>query len=165
MRVSVQVEDGTLDALVPCMILQPVVENAIRHGISRDPRAGRVTIRAARRAEHIEIAVEDDGPGFAADLRLADASGHQTRIGSVAEMRFRPIYGNGRSDDGHGLGLLNTRLRLDALYGDRAQLRVGSADGAGARVEISLPYHTEPLVSDSEPARATHSNRQPASPA
>jgi signal transduction histidine kinase len=121
MRVTVETENEPLDGLVPCMILQPVVENAIRHGISKDPHAGRVAIRATRHNGRLDLAVQDDGPGI----------------------------GTATSAGGHGVGLYNARLRLDRLYGDAAGLRVREAPGGGAIVEISLPFHTRALAPDS----------------
>lgn len=116
MHVTVRTDNEPLDALVPCMILQPVVENAIRHGISRDPRAGHVSIHAMRDNGRLDIRVQDDGPGLRRDTAVS----------------------------GHGVGLYNARMRLDRLYGDAAHLRIRDAEGGGAVVEISLPFHTSP---------------------
>jgi hypothetical protein len=115
MRVEIDADPNAMDALVPCMILQPVVENAVRHGISRDPKSGRVCIRASRHNGRLDLAVEDDGPGL------------------------RP---NATSDGGHGVGLLNARMRLERLYGDAAQLRLENGATNGVVVEISLPFRT-----------------------
>jgi two-component system, LytTR family, sensor kinase len=115
MRVTVRAASDTNAALVPCMILQPIVENAIRHGISQDLRAGRVSIGARLQDGRVHLTVQDDGPG----LR-----------GGIASL------------DGHGVGLYNTRARLLCLYGTNARLEVRDAGEGGVVVEISLPFHT-----------------------
>lgn len=125
MEVSVEVDPGSMEALVPCMILQPVVENAVRHGISRDPNAGRVAVRAARRDGRLHLTVEDDGPGF----------------------------GSGPSQSGHGVGLHNARMRLDRLYHGRGSLRVGKSESGGGLVEIVLPFHSASSPSVQIPGR------------
>lgn len=101
------------DALVPNLLLQPIVENAVRHGISRRAAAGRITLRARRHDGHLRLEVIDDGPGLAADALL-----------------------NG------GLGVRNTRARLEHLYGDRAALALENAAPTGVRVRIEVPWHT-----------------------
>jgi signal transduction histidine kinase len=116
MNVTVDAPADALDALVPCMILQPVVENAVRHGISRDPRAGTVSIRAMRSDGALDIAVTNDGPGMSEPSAAT----------------------------GHGVGLQNARLRLARLYGDVARLDIRDADGGGVVVAITLPFHTAP---------------------
>jgi len=81
---------------VPCLILQPLVENAIRHGIEAREEAGRVTVVARPRGKELELSVSDDGPG---------ASGNGERIGlSNTRSRLRHLYG-----DRHRLDL-NTRV-------------------------------------------------------
>ncbi|HEX7880370.1 MAG TPA: sensor histidine kinase, partial [Candidatus Eisenbacteria bacterium] len=96
---------------VPSMLLQPLVENALQHGIAERPGPGRVGIHAARREGRLMLRIEDDGPGF-----------------------------NGADQPkGHGVGLGNTRARLAELYGDRASLRTGNRPDGGAFVAIELP--------------------------
>ena len=114
-RLSTQiyVAPGTLHCAVPSLVLQPLVENAIRHGVSRRSASGLISIRAAREGQSLHIEVQDDGPGF-------DVQG---------------------APGGRGLGLANTSARLEQLYGDRAELHTGNAPGGGARVALVLPYH------------------------
>jgi len=114
LRVEISADSAVLDAAVPQMGLQPIVENAIRHGIGRSSAAGRVGISARRVNESLEIQVEDDGPGFE----------------SV------------KPGDGRGIGLTNTRARLHQLYGDSAQLTLENGKRGGALVKMVLPYRT-----------------------
>jgi sensor histidine kinase YesM len=112
--VEVDVSPDTEGALVPNLLLQPIVENAVRHGIARRPGAGRIRIEAARVEEHLVVRVTDDGPG----------------------------PGNGT--EGRGLGLGNTRQRLEELYGDAQHLELRAAEDGGAVVEIVLPFREAP---------------------
>jgi two-component system, LytTR family, sensor kinase len=112
LRVEIATDPGILDAAVPHMGLQPLVENAIRHGIGRRSQAGVIRILGRRVDNLLEIRVEDDGPGL-------------------------PATGIGQ-----GIGLRNTRERLHQLYGERAQLIVENRPQGGARAIMSLPYHT-----------------------
>jgi sensor histidine kinase YesM len=120
LKVEIAVDPAALDAAVPHMGLQPLVENAIRHGIGRSSSAGRLQISAARVDGTLEIKVQDDGPG----LPPAEA------------MR------------GRGIGLANTRARLTRLYGDAARLTVENGEQGGAVALMVLPYHVAPDASE-----------------
>jgi two-component system, LytTR family, sensor kinase len=112
LRVEIDVDPELLDAAVPHMALQPLVENAIRHGVGRRPSPGVIVLRAIRVDDSLQIMVQDDGPGFG---------------------------GQGASA-GMGLGLANTRARLKQLYGDAAALRTDNAPQGGARATLTLPF-------------------------
>ena len=113
LRVTIEADPAVLDAAVPHMSLQPIVENALRHGIARTSAPGTVHISASREGASVVIRVEDDGPGFRA----------------------------GERPEGWGIGLSNTRARLTQLHGDAAALTLH--DGSpGAVVTMVLPYHT-----------------------
>lgn len=112
LRVEVTAAPDVLDAAIPYMALQPIVENAVRHGICRSSSAGRIQIGASRHGSDLEIRIQDDGPGL---------------IGSS-------------SASGPGIGLSNTRARLQQLYGDRAHLTIGNAHPRGALVTVVLPF-------------------------
>jgi LytS/YehU family sensor histidine kinase len=111
LRVSVSADDAALDSLVPPLILQPIVENAIRHGVATVSSAGLVEVRAAVRGDRLELVVHDDGPGM--------------EVPSAQR--------------GSGTGLRNTRDRLAQLHGDRAVLRMSSDARHGTTVTIELP--------------------------
>jgi len=113
LRVEIDAQPELLDAAVPHMALQPLVENAIRHGVGQRSTPGVIAIRATREGDSLQVSVQDDGPGFGA-----------------------------RSEGGGmGLGLSNTRARLKQLYGDAAELRIGAGEAGGARVTLVLPFH------------------------
>ena len=113
LRVGWQVADDVRDALVPQLVLQPLVENALQHGIAPRTRAGRLDITAARRGDQLHLAVCDDGPGVAPGFSLAQQT---------------------------GVGLRNTRERLRKLYGERGDLALGTA-GDRTTAAIELPLH------------------------
>jgi two-component system LytT family sensor kinase len=107
-----RIEDAARAALVPALIVQPLVENAIEHGLER-AQGGRLRVAARREGDDLEIEVADDGPGF------GEAPGL-----------------------GGGVGLANTRERLALLHGARGTLECGSVPGGGGRVVIRLPWRT-----------------------
>ncbi|HVF29776.1 MAG TPA: histidine kinase [Pyrinomonadaceae bacterium] len=111
LRVIFKVDDETLDARVPNLILQPLVENAIRHGIAPLARAGKIVIAAQRKNGTIKLSVSDNGGG------MSDPNGGP-----------------------NGIGLTNTRERLEKLYGDRQQFEIASRPGEGVEVEITIPF-------------------------
>jgi hypothetical protein len=111
LRARITAADDTLDCPVPPLILQPIVENAVRHGISASSAAGRLDVSVERESGTLRLTVRDDGPG--PDARTSRA--------------------------GTGVGLKNTRERLAQLYGDRASLTVRGADGTGTLVVIEVP--------------------------
>jgi two-component system, LytTR family, sensor kinase len=104
----IDLQDGVTGALVPPFILQPLVENAIQHGIARKPGAGRIEIAACRAGDSLEITVRNDGEGFAGG--------------------------------GEGVGLSNTRRRLEELYGPQQGLDLMPEAGGGLLVRIVIPF-------------------------
>lgn len=111
LRVQMKIDPLALDACVPNMILQPLVENAIRHGIAPLARGGQVEIQAARENGSLLLRVSDDGPG------LPDA-------GAIEE----------------GVGLSNTRARLERLYGAAHRFELRSAPDRGLTLDMTIPY-------------------------
>jgi two-component system, LytTR family, sensor kinase len=118
LRVEKDVSPATLDMVVPSLILQPLVENSIKHGLSRKVGGGRITIRSTIRDGHAVIEVIDDGMGMTSD-RLAGAMGN-------------------------GIGLSNVNERLRTIYGAHYQLRLTSAPGEGTSVSLEIPELTIP---------------------
>lgn len=113
LHVRCDVHPDTLDARVPHLLLQPLVENAIRHGASRRAECGEVWIVATRRDDDLHIEVGDNGPGFSP---------------------------NPEWNAKHGLGLNSTRERLRLFYGDRQRLDIHSALGRGTSISVQLPF-------------------------
>jgi two-component system, LytTR family, sensor kinase len=107
-----------LHAMVPSMILQPLVENAIRHGFGASRRPGAICIEAKRDADRLVLTVTDNGRGFVGDV----LGGRQ-----------------------QGLGLVNTQQRLGHLYGPGHKLQCTNSPAGGASVLIEIPFHTGAL--------------------
>jgi two-component system LytT family sensor kinase len=110
LSIGVDADPALLDAHVPLFLLQPLVENAIRHGIERRAGAGRIDIRARPAGDAIEVSVTDDGAG-------------------LAQNGFR-----------EGIGLSNIRLRLEELYGGRGSISLDGNPESGTRVVVRIPY-------------------------
>jgi signal transduction histidine kinase len=121
LNVTLEIGEGTRSLPVPRLILQPLVENSIKHGITARPQAENITIRAERTGSGLLLRVADDGPGFRTD------AGHLPESGFTSG----------------GLGLANTRERLRGLYGDEGSLLVQDDPDGGAVVEIRIPIRTE----------------------
>ena len=123
LRVTLDAAPDTLDALVPNLILQPLVENAVRHGVAARDRVCTVTVGARREGDRLRLIVADDGPG------LPD---------------YLPPGREG------GIGLANTRARLAQLYGTAHTFAIRNREGAGGGVEaaLTLPLRRAPEVKD-----------------
>ncbi|HEV2880647.1 MAG TPA: histidine kinase [Pyrinomonadaceae bacterium] len=134
LSVETDIEPQTLAALVPNLILQPLVENAIRHGISRQSAPGRLAIRAARRHGRLWLQVEDNGPG----PTLVDADAPAPGDLLLARKRAG------------GVGLANTRARLEHLYGTGGHLTLARATPRGMIVTLEIPFQVEAV--HAEPA-------------
>jgi two-component system, LytTR family, sensor kinase len=114
LTVHLGIDPDVRRAFIPNLLLQPLVENAIRHGIGPRAAGGSITIQVGRRGEVLRLRVADDGVGarLSPEQRLAR----------------------------EGVGLGNTRARLQHLYGDRHHLTLTTAPGAGFAVDIDVPY-------------------------
>jgi len=111
LRIEITVEPGALNSLVPCFLLQPIVENAIRHGIAQSENAGCVEASARRVGQVLQLCVRNTGDGY---VRTAN--------------------------DGHGIGLSNTRERLMHFYRDTYHMKAHPLAAGGFEVAISIPY-------------------------
>lgn len=116
LRIEFAVEEDALDALMPSLLLQPLIENAVKYAIAPREDGGRIRIEGRVRAGMLELSVQDDGPGLANLQAL----------------------GNGR-----GVGLRNTRERLGVVYGERQRFAALDA-GPGLRIELAMPLEKEP---------------------
>jgi sensor histidine kinase YesM len=125
LRPEFDIDPGVQTAAVPSFAVQHLVENALRHGIARRTSAGRVSIRARREADMLEVAVADDGPGI--EPSASDREGH---------------------------GLAHTRERLRTLYPEgRASLDVAAAPGGGTVARLRVPYREVMLEPDRDDAQ------------
>ena len=123
LRVDIRADDDALSAVVPNLILQPLVENAVRHGIARRSDARSLSIRGARENGSLVLEVEDDGPGLPAGWTLTPP-------------------------EGSGVGLPNVRSRLERMYGEHARLELltpADEEGRprpGVLARVTIPYRT-----------------------
>jgi LytS/YehU family sensor histidine kinase len=113
LQVDTHLDAGVADALVPTLILQPLVENAVKHGVSKVDASGRIEISVRRVGDRLVLAVRDNGPGL-----------------------------DGGDTGDEGVGLRNTRARLEQLYGSAQSLTLREAPEGGLIAEVTLPYHT-----------------------
>ena len=117
LRVVKELDPASLEVMVPSMLLQPLVENSIKHGLSSKIEGGSIYLRSQLSEEHVIIEVEDDGIGMASAQLLERPSG----------------LGEG------GIGMANVAERLKVLYGDTARMTIDSRNGAGTLVRLRLP--------------------------
>jgi sensor histidine kinase YesM len=111
LQVQIKVDPEALEGLVPCFLLQPIVENAIRHGIAHCEDYGLIQASIRRNGDRLDLEIRDNGPGL-----------------------------HGKAEPGHGIGLRNTRDRLSHFYADGYEFRADSAAAGGFEVAISIPY-------------------------
>jgi two-component system, LytTR family, sensor kinase len=117
LEVRMDLAPNTLEGQVPSMALQPLVENAIRHVIARDPSARVVEVGTRRHSDTLVITIRNDGPSCA----------------------------HASSASGTGVGLRNLRARLGRLYGSNFRLELKEDTPGGSRVELEIPWRTDPL--------------------
>lgn len=115
LAVDMAIDPDALDARVPNLILQPIVENAIRHGVAARSAPGRLEIGASRRNGCLFLRVKDSGPGM-------------------------------KPSPSEGIGLINTRARLDKLYGRASRLSLENAQDGGLEVTIQIPLVMGPAL-------------------
>ena len=113
LRTEFDLAPDVWEAAVPAFVLQPLIENAVRHAIAPRESGGAITLEARRSGEMLQVSIVDDGPGVRDDPQ-----------------------GNGTGR----IGLTNTRDRLRQLYGDRGRLQLVSVPGGGTRATIEIPF-------------------------
>ena len=119
LRVRVDVAPGVADLLVPTLVLQPLVENAIEYAVANREEGGTVTVSATRSSDRLVLSVIDDGSGCSGDVASGMVRG-----------------------DGHGVGHRNTRDRLREMYGSAHAFTTGPAPGGGCEIRLELPMKT-----------------------
>jgi two-component system, LytTR family, sensor kinase len=125
LHVVKEIDPMTLDLPVPSMLLQPLIENSIKHGLEPRISGGTITLRSRIELGRIIIEVEDDGVG------IAPSHSHTSGV-----LR------------GTGIGMKNVRERLDVLFGDAAHFDVTSRPGRGTKVTLAIPMRED---RDNEP--------------
>jgi two-component system LytT family sensor kinase len=115
LKVEKEIDPRTLEVLVPSILLQPLIENSIKHGLEPRIGVGTVTLRSRMQGRRVIIEVEDDGVG----------------------MGNRPVFALPRT--GAGIGMKNVQERLEVLYGNQARFTVVSNPGRGTLVSIEIP--------------------------
>ena len=118
LKYEINVECGE-NLFIPPLILQPLVENAVKHGVYNNPEGGKVVVSLGKEADHVVISVEDDGPG-------------------IEEVKIKKIFEG--TDHHKGIGLKNVNDRLKLYYGEG--LRIESDPGEGTFVYIRIPVYT-----------------------
>ncbi len=128
LRVVKEIDPQTLELLVPCMLLQPLIENGIKHGLEPRLQGGTITLRSriegTKQGAKMIVEVEDDGVGM--------AEGRAREVGFISR--------------GAGIGMRNVRERLEVLYGNSARFEVFSRPGRGTRVTLEIPVAPNVLV-------------------
>jgi LytS/YehU family sensor histidine kinase len=114
LHVDTRIDPTVRDALVPSLVLQPIVENAVVHGVARVQGDGRIDIEASREDGVVVFRVHDNGPGV----------------------------DSARTEHAEGVGIRNTLARLEQLYGSEASFSLRSGEKGGAVAELRVPYHT-----------------------
>jgi two-component system LytT family sensor kinase len=126
LRFEKDIAEDTLDMLVPSMLLQPLVENSIKHGLSGKVEGGVIRIRTRRVASRLQVLVEDDGAGI-----------HESKLASLLD---------------RGIGVSNVSERLKVLFGSEYRMWVDSRPGEGTRVQIEIPELEAPAAVEAGPA-------------
>ncbi len=122
LRVVKELDPASLEAMVPSMLLQPLVENCIKHGLSPKIEGGSITLRSRLIKSRLVVEVEDDGVGMSATQSEDDSDG--TSVG--------------------GIGMANVAERLKVLYGDTAKMMIENREGGGTLIRLRLPILPNP---------------------
>ena len=117
LQIDYQIAPECYSALLPSLLLQPLIENAIKYAVAKRVEGGRLEIGARRDGDMLELRVADDGPGC-------------------------PSFDNGGMPAGHGVGLVNTRERLRVLYGERSSFVARNRTPHGVEIVLRLPFET-----------------------
>jgi two-component system LytT family sensor kinase len=115
LQIDYEIEPECYSALLPSLLLQPLIENAIKYAVARRVEGGRLEIGARRVGDALELRVADDGPGC-------------------------PLFDHGGMPEGHGVGLVNTRERLRVLYGERSSFIARNREPSGVEIRLRLPF-------------------------
>jgi two-component system, LytTR family, sensor kinase len=120
LKVVKEIDPATLDLLVPSMLLQPLIENSIKHGIATNVEGGTITLRASQAGGRLSIQVEDDGVG-------------------IDEAELARVFNK-------GIGVSNVKERLQVLYNQDYRMVIDSRPGRGTLIEIEVPENRMPMA-------------------
>src|SRR5262249_27144666 len=148
LRVTIAVDESARAATVPVLLFQPLVENAIRHGLARRVSSGCIDITARRDGARLVITVTDDGggAGAASAAVLQDVTPGAAVLNAAGHVNSHPIapaassLAGGQTTARERVGLGNTRARLEALYGTRQRLDLATVPDRGACVSLEIPF-------------------------
>jgi len=140
LKVIKDLDPGSLETMVPSMILQPLVENSIKHGLAPKVEGGSITLRSRMIKSRLVIEVEDDGVGMSSALHPPGNANASSGVASGAA--------SGSAHDGTGIGMANVGERLKVLYGDAAKMIIHAREGGGTLIRLRLPIlaHPEELM-------------------
>jgi len=113
LQIFKEIDEETLDAFIPSMLLQPIIENAIKHGLAPRLEGGEIHLRTRRHDGRLLIDIEDNGIG-------------------ISPQRLREVYGG-------GIGISNVHERLRLLYGEQFKMDIRSQEGEGTQIHIEIP--------------------------
>ena len=137
LTVKVDIAPELLTAQVPNLILQPLVENAIRHGIEPRARPGRIELRARRQQGSLALEVSDNGNGLSRSA-AGPGSNHRIGTGAARDATLLPTR--------EGVGLSNTRARLKELYGQAHAFELQPGPEGGLQVRLTIPFREAPSL-------------------
>ena len=126
LKVVKELDPASLEAMVPSMLQQPLVENCIKHGLSPKVEGGSITLRSRLIKSRLVVEVEDDG------------------VGMASAQEFVPENGQAQSLAGMGIGMANVAERLKVLYGDAAKMMIENREGGGTLIRLRLPILPNP---------------------
>jgi two-component system LytT family sensor kinase len=113
LQIFKDVDESTLDVFVPSMLLQPIIENAIKHGLAPRVEGGQIHVRTSHRDGRLAIEISDNGMG-------------------MSSARLKEVYEG-------GIGISNVHERLRLLYGDQFEMDIRSQPGEGTQIRIEMP--------------------------
>ncbi len=132
LRVVKEIAEETLPVVVPSMLLQPLIENSIKHGLEPRIGGGTVTLRSRLLSDgRLLLEVEDDGIGMEAEP--------VSELSASASESVRAGVGNGNGNGSGGIGMRNVRERMEVLYGSQAEVEIVSRPGRGTKVTLVMP--------------------------